>query len=283
MPKVFRCIRFLNPATAIVVVGCCLLLLNNCTGTGGVMARVAKKDVVFTPNDWPQAVPGNVFRPELEEKLPAVVLIHGGVKIGDDGRWLMNGIGRKLSDRGYYVLNITYRNVRDWNYPSQLRDVQEAINWLRVNAEEEGVDPTRIAVWGYSAGGYLGQLAGMKEGSEDVDVKAIVAGSAPTDLIVYANGRLVKKHLGGEGNLEARIDEASPIMHVTANSPPVFLYHGTEDKLVQPVHTSELAKALGKKGVTNEVFWLHGKGHISAFFGQDEAVEAAIDFLDRYL
>ncbi|MGJ8642516.1 MAG: prolyl oligopeptidase family serine peptidase [Luteolibacter sp.] len=256
-------------------------MLNSCIGGG--MGKISKRDVVFTPAEWPQPVPGNIFRPEAEGELPAVLLIHGGVKIGDDGRWLMDGIGRKLSDRGYYVLNITYRNVRDWNYPSQLQDVQEAIHWLRSNAEEEGVDPARIAVWGYSAGGYLGQLAGLKEGREDADVKAIVAGSAPSDLIVYANGKLVKKHLGGEENLEARIDEASPIMHVTENSPPVFLYHGTDDKLVQPVHTSELAQALGKKGVTNEVFWLHGKGHISAFFGQDDAVDAAMDFLDRHL
>lgn len=261
---------------------CSVLMLSGCIG-GARMGKITKKDVVFTPLDWPQAIPGNVFRPVSEGKLPAVVLIHGGVKIGDDGRWLMDSIGRKLSDRGYYVLNITYRNVRDWHYPSQLRDVQEAIKWLRTNAEQEGIDPDRVAVWGYSAGGYLGQLAGMKEGEEEARVKAIVAGSAPSDLIVYANGRLVQRHLGGYENLEARIDEASPIMHVTENSPPVFLYHGTEDELVQPVHTSELAQALGKKGVVNEVFWLHGKGHISAFFAQDEAVAAAIDFLDRHL
>lgn len=282
MPGLHRCMFLLAKSHVLFVVGCAALMLNSCIGGGG-MGKITKKDVVFTPADWPQAVPGNVFRPEAEGKLPAVVLIHGGVKIGDDGRWLMDGIGRKLSDRGYYVLNITYRNVRDWNYPSQLRDVQEAIKWLRINAEEESIDPDRIGVWGYSAGGYLGQLAGMKEGNEDAKVKAIVAGSAPSDLIVYANGRLVKEHLGGGEDLEARIDEASPIMHVTENSPPVFLYHGTEDELVQPVHTSELARALGKKGVVNEVFWLHGKGHISAFFGQDDAIEAAINFLDRHL
>lgn len=280
--ELHRFAYFLAGSRAIFAVACSVLMLNSCAGGGGV-GKIAKKGVVFTPADWPQAVPGNVFQPEAEGKLPAVVLIHGGVKIGDDGRWLMNGIGRKLSNRGYYVLNITYRNVRDWNYPSQLQDVQEAIKWLRTHAEEENIDPERIGVWGYSAGGYLGQLAGMKEGSEDVDVKAIVAGAAPSDLIVYANGRLVKKHLGGDENLEARIDEASPIMHVTKNSPPVFLYHGTEDKLVQPVHSIELAQALGKEGVANEVFWLQGKGHISAFFGQNKAVEAAIDFLDQHL
>ena len=247
------------------------------------MENVERKNVVFTPEDWPEAIPGNVFRPEAEDKVPAVVLIHGGVKIGDDGRWLMNGIGRKLSDRGYYVLNITYRNVRDWGYPSQLRDVQEAIHWLRSNAEEEGVDPDRIAVWGYSAGGYLAELAALKEGNEDAEVKAIVAGSAPSDLIVYANGGLIRKHLGDEGDYQERIDEASPIMHVTENSPPTFLYHGTEDKLVQPVHSNELARALDAEGVVNEVFWLQGKGHIMAFFSQKKAVAAAIDFLDRHL
>jgi acetyl esterase/lipase len=269
-------------ACSLFAVCCSVLLLNACIGGGGV-GSVTKKDVVFTPADWAEAIPGNVFRPEGDGKHPAVVLIHGGVKIGDDGRWLMDGIGRKLSDRGYYVLNITYRNVRDWDYPSQLRDVQESIRWLRNNAEQESVDPDRIAVWGFSAGGYLAELTALTEGRDDADVKAIVAGSAPSDLIVYANGGLIRKHLGGEENYEKRIDEASPIMHVTKNSPPAFLYHGTKDKLVQPVHTSELALALGKHGVPHEVFWLQGKGHISAFFGQDEAIEAAINFLDRHL
>lgn len=280
---VFGSMRFLGRATALLAVCCTSLFLNSCIGIGGGMANVTKKDVMFTPDDWPEPVAGNIFRPEAEGKLPAVLLIHGGVKIGDDGRWLMNGIGRKLSDRGYYVLNITYRNVRDWDYPSQLEDVQEAIRWLRRNAESEGIDPNRIAVWGYSAGGYLGELVALKEGRDDMNVKAIVAGSAPSDLIVYANGGLIRKHLGGAENYEKRIDEASPIMHVTKNSPPAFLYHGTEDKLVQPVHTSELALALGKEGIPHEVFWLHGKGHISAFFGQDEAVDSAMDFLDSHL
>ena len=233
-----RLIRFVASLAA----GCGLALsLSSCAGDGGV--EVSRKNVVFTPENWPEEVPGNVFKPELEGKLPAVVLIHGGVKIGEDGRWLMNGIGRKLADRGYYVLNITYRNVSDWAYPSQLEDVQEAIHWLRTHAEEEGVDPDRIAVWGYSAGGYLGELAALTEGEDDAEVKAIVAGSAPSDLFVYANGALVREHLGDGADYDARVDEASPIMHVSKNSPPAFLYHGTKDKLVRPAHTSELALA----------------------------------------
>ncbi|MEP2777682.1 MAG: alpha/beta hydrolase [Luteolibacter sp.] len=275
--------RFFRSLCTMLAVACSVLLLDSCVGIGGGMGPITKKDVVFTPAHWPQEIPGNVFRPETGDKLPAVLLIHGGVKIGDDGRWLMNGIGRKLSDRGYYVLNITYRNVRDWKYPSQLRDVQAAIRWMREHAEKEGIDPDRIAVWGYSAGGYLGELAALSKGVDDVQVKAIVAGAAPSDLIVYSNGRLIRDHLGGEGDYERRIDEASPIMHVTKNSPPTFLYHGTDDKLVKPEHTSGLAQALGREGVVNEVFWLHGKGHISTFFGQDEAVDAAMDFLDRHL
>lgn len=267
----------------LAVIFCGALMVGSCVGGGGGVMR--RSEVVFTPEDWPEALPGRIFRPAegAEEGLPAVVLIHGGVKIGDDGRWLMNGIGRRLSRRGYYVLNITYRNVRDWDYPSQLRDVQEAIRWVRRHAEEEGVDPGRIGVWGYSAGGYLGEFAGLLEGSEDSDVRAIVAGAAPSDLMAYSDVELVQKHLGGEGEFERRIDEASPIMHVSGASPPTFLYHGTRDRLVRPAHTSELAQALSREGVAHEVFWLEEKGHFSAFFWQDEAVEAALDFLDRYL
>lgn len=243
-----------------------------------------RRHVVYTPKSWPTDVPGDTFRPDSPDLSPAVLLIHGGVKIGDDGRWVMNGIARKLVKRGYYVLNITYRDGAHWPYPAPLEDVQQGLQWLRKNAKNEGVDPGRIGVFGYSAGGYLGALAALRKGDEDMGVKAIVAGGTPTDLSVYANGTLVQSFLGsgGEPSME-RFYDASPLTHVTPESAPVFIYQGLGDKLVRPDHAEKFEAVLQHYGVPHQVYWIPKKGHISTFFFPSGAVDASIDFLDEYL
>jgi acetyl esterase/lipase len=63
----------------------------------------------------------------------------------------------------------------------------------------------------------------------------------------------------------------------------VFIYHAGLDSLV-PIRNAEAYKvALDQAGVTNEFFVIRGHGHISAHFFDGAAVDAALDFLDRYL
>lgn len=240
------------------------------------------REVIITPPNWPVDVPGTVFKPKTDEAAPAVLLIHGGVKIGKDGRWVMNGISRKLARRGYFVLNITYRDGADWPYPAPLEDVEQGLRWLKRNAEAEGIDPDRIGVFGYSAGGYLGALAAFRE--KIGEVKAVVAGGTPTDLTVYANGRLVQGFLGNDGlpSME-RFYDASPLTHVSSESPPVFIYHGEGDDLVRPDHTEKFQFVLSHYRVPHEVYWIPKKGHVTTFFFPSGAIDAAIDFLDIHL
>ena len=254
-----------------------VLLLNSCVGFGGS----GKRQIVYTPADWPERVEGTVFEPTGERPAPAVLLIHGGVKLGDDGRWVMGGIARKLAARGYYVLNITYRPIGGAPYPAQLQDVRAALDWMRENAETEGIDPERIAVFGYSAGGYLGLLAATDEREGDPNIKAVVAGATPTDLRVYENGDLLKRYFGlTENPYPDEMAEASPLTYVSKKTPPVFIYYGTDDGLVRPEHSEALVRRLENFRVPYEVFKIPGKGHVGAFFSSSGAVDEAIDFLD---
>ena len=145
-----------------------------------VMASCADRSVVYTPEHWPEKIRGSIFRPKTDKPAPAVLLIHGGVKLGQDGRWVMNHTAEKLRKRGYYVFSITYRSLSESTYPSQLRDVRMALKWMYENAEAEGINQDRLAVFGYSAGGYLGALAALDKREGDFGVKAIVAGGTPT-------------------------------------------------------------------------------------------------------
>ena len=152
---------------------------------------------------------------------------------------------------------------------------------MRENHESLHIDTSRIATFGYSAGGHLAALIGLdpKNG-----IKAIVAGGAPADLSFWPDGKLTGLLLGGplKGH-EAIYREASPVTYVRKDSPPVFIYHGTADDLVPVEHPKAFIAALEAKGVKHEVYWVKGRSHILAHLFPASAISKAIDFLDRNL
>ncbi len=242
---------------------------------------VLTRDIVFTPATWPAPVLGDLYRPVGVDSAPAVLLIHGGGWTGSDGRWQMAPIAKKLVKRGYVVLNVTYRLAPRWIYPAPVDDLKQAVEWMRSHAQENGVDPQRIGVFGYSAGGYLAALTGF---DETLKIRAIVAGGAPSDLMLCPGGDLVPQFLGGtRQEIPDRFREASPVNHITPQSPPVFIYHGGADKLVPPEHAWDFSAALEKKRVSHELFWIPHRDHIPAFLLPGRSVDLAVEFLDRHL
>jgi len=242
------------------------------------------RDIVYTPENWPVPVLGDLYRPRAAQPAPAVLLVHGGGWTGKDGRWQMTPIARKLAKRGYVVFNVTYRLAPRWIYPAPVEDLREAVKWLRAHAAENGIDPARIATFGYSAGGYLAALTGLTGGAESSHIRVIVAGGAPSDLTFYPGGDLVPQFLGGtQQEIPQRFKDASPVNYVTRHSPPMFIYQGTNDHLVRPEHALAMIAALEKNHVFHETYWIEGRDHIAAFLLPAGSVDAAIDFLDRQL
>ncbi|RYD27155.1 MAG: alpha/beta hydrolase [Verrucomicrobiaceae bacterium] len=230
--------------------------------------------------DWPEPVHGDFYQPRnVSGPVPAVLLIHGGGWTGEDGRWQMDPIAKKLVKRGYAVFNVTYRLAPKWIYPAPVDDLNHALAWMRSHAEERGIDAGNISTYGYSAGGYLAAMIGLPE---KAGIRAIVMGGAPSDLSFYAGGDLVPQFLGGRRDeIPEVFREASPVNHVSRHSPPVFLYHAAEDKLVKPEHLHAMTAALDEKGVRHEVLLIPGRGHIGAFLLPGNSVGEAIGFLDR--
>lgn len=248
------------------------------------------RDLVYTPDGWPKTLTAEVYRPQGAGPFPSVLAIHGGAwKRGDYG--YTKSLAKRLAARGYLVVSIEYRLVPDYVWPAPLQDVQQALRWMRSPAGMAlGIDPQRIASFGYSAGGHLAALvAGIaddpKFGAPGTQVKAVVAGGIPSDLPRFKNGKLVPAFIGGSWEQKsADFIAASPITYVRSGHPPVFIYHAGLDLLV-PIEQAEIYRdALTKAGVTNEYFVIRGHGHVSAaLLGDGEAVQQAIEFLDRYL
>ncbi|MFC4252768.1 alpha/beta hydrolase [Sinimarinibacterium flocculans] len=246
------------------------------------------RDIRFTPDDWPQPLLADLYRPDGPGPHPSVLLIHGGAwKRGD--REQVEGLAERIAERGYLVVNTTYRLVPAYIYPAQLQDIQQALRWMRTDGRHHGIDPQRIGAFGYSAGGHLAALAGHvandpRLGDPQTRVQAIVAGGTPADLTLYEGGKLVPAFLGGSREqIPERFREASPAFHVDAADPPVFIYQATLDYLVPLAQAERYKSALDEAGVVNELFLIRGHGHISGFFADGAAVEAALAFLDRHL
>ena len=246
------------------------------------------RDVTISPPDWPQALPADLYHPDGPGPFPAVLVLYGGGWRSGE-RTQLESIARALASRGYVALASTYRLAPAFTFPAQLRDVQLAVRWMRAHAQAQAIDPQRIGAWGYSAGAHLAALlGGIGPGDALYEpgtrIAAVVAGGTPSDLTKFTGGTLVPQFIGGthDEKLE-QFRAASPVHYVSADDPPVFLYHGGFDRLVPPDQATDYRTLLDAAGVPNELLILRGRGHITAFLTDGAAVDAGLEFLDRHL
>ncbi|MBM0108825.1 alpha/beta hydrolase [Steroidobacter sp. S1-65] len=283
-------IRHALLATALLLTGCAShegRPSNARIGSVGPVAVTVTRDFVYTPAHWPQPLKADLYKPAGNGPFPAVVMIHGG---GWEGRSRddMNDISQRVAERGYVVLNMSYRFAPQWHFPAQLQDVQQAIIWLREHASDLNVLKNRIGAWGYSAGAHLAALAGVTSPDdkwfvEGTRVQAVVAGGTPVDLRYYKNGPLTNGLIGA--SYERNPDlwrEASPLALVSGDDPPMFLYHGTFDITVGDNNAHAMYQALNANGIPAELYLMRGLEHLSTFI-VDRPVDNGIDFLDLYL
>ena len=246
----------------------------------------------FSPEGWPEALHADIYQPKGEGPFPAVLLVHGGGWARGEPAD-MKGIAEELAAAGFVVMNAAYRFAPTYPFPAQLHDLQQALRWLRAEAPRFDVDPERVAGFGYSAGAHLVALLGLAAADEALDsahggsetrLQAVVAGGTPTDLRKFEGGKLVPQFLGGnQQQVPDAYHLASPIVHVTPEAPPFYLYHGGSDMLVSVDHAEDFAAALDAAGVHVELYRMRLRGHITAFLGDGTAVGRAIAFLRAQL
>lgn len=275
------------PLLMLLLSGCITHLRSPDAGLPAVPAPVqtefTMRTVTYSPSDWPQVLQGDLYQPRGAGPFPGVVMVHGGGWDGRDRRD-MDGISKKLARRGYLVLNIDYRLAPQFLYPASLEDTRQATRWLRANARALKLDAGRIAGWGYSAGAHLVALAATADAGAATRLQAVVAGGLPSDLPHYPVSPIITRYIGAPyAQKEAVWIEASPARRVTKDSPPMFVYHGSWDRLVYPDDAQTMKAALDAAGVRNELYLVHGLGHILTFVLGFGAETSGMDFLDRTL
>ena len=104
----------------------------------------------------------------------------------------------------------------------------------------------------------------------------------PAALPAFGSGRLLRQLLGAELEEQPdRYQRASPVTHVSAATPPFFLFHGTMDMLVPFSQAERFAEALDAQGVYHEIYRMRLRGHVTSFLTAGNAVDQAARFLAR--
>jgi len=197
---------------------------------------------------------------------PLVVSIHGGSWNSGDASQLP-AINHYLALRGYRVAAITYRLAPEHCFPIQRDDIVRAIDWLRDQGETLGIDPTRVALLGRSAGAHLALDAGcaLNDGRAPSSwgaIRSVVAYYPPSDLnwswanptnprVLDTFGTIGAFMGGSPQERGAAFDEASPYNHIGSSSPATLLMHGGRDELVFAEQSRRLARRLEADGVTH--------------------------------
>lgn len=214
--------------------------------------------------------------PEGEGPFPVAILVHGGgwsrgdkrsVPLGDSADvtpWFAPLTAAKFT---WFSLN--YRLAPQHRWPACFEDVQTAIRWVKAHAAEFKGDPTRIAIFGHSAGGHLAALAGVL-GEGDTRVQAVVGFAPVTDFEFELPARgglstsLQNLHDQPKEVTPASLAilrETAPINHVKPGLPPFLLLHGDADKTV-PYQTSLNFQAkLRANGVSCDLITIPGAPH----------------------
>lgn len=237
----------------------------------------------------------DVFSPTQAESLrPGIVMIHGGGwKSGDKELQIPMAIA--LAEKGYVTSVVEYRLSPEAQYPAAIHDVKEAIRWLKVHANEIGLDTTQIAISGSSAGGQIAALVGMTNSLEYEGFTELSASSAVQAIIDMdgvlafhhpesAEGQVASEWLGGTYEQKPEVwDEASPLYLKAPEMVPILFINSQYPRF--HAGRDELIVKLTEKGVYSEVHTFPGSPHPFWLYDTwfNTTVEIMADFLGKTL
>jgi acetyl esterase/lipase len=219
----------------------------------------------------PQAGRITVHRPpEGKSNGAAIVICPGGgygtLVVGPEG----HGIATWLNKHGITGIVLEYRLPKG-RQDVPLYDAARALRMAHFYAKDWNLDPKRIGIMGFSAGGHLASSVATtcsdstSDSPDPIDQKSYAADFVILIYPVISMGELAhagcRRNLLGEKPARGLIEEFSNEKHVTDATPPTFLAHAVDDKVVVIDHSRLFYQALKEHDVPAELLELPKGGH----------------------
>ena len=249
------------------------------------------KAITYESRDG-KKIRGFITVPNSKPPYPLVVMPHGGPFVGENPSY--DEWAQLMANHGYMVLQPQYRGSTSYGldfYKAAFINGGEGGHKMQDDKDDGALylvdqglaDPDKLAMFGWSYGGYAALIAATRE--EQI-YQCAIAGAAVADNIQqlnYYRGQMARNPSSGAiEQIKMWEESISPIKEVEKVNIPLFVIHGSVDQRVPPEHAEKYIKALEKHGIPHKSMWLEGADHFYSTLFYRHNVKfytALIDFL----
>jgi acetyl esterase/lipase len=266
------------------------------------------RDVVYG-RKFGMALTMDVWKPRKQNGTGVIFVISGAFKSGIemvDSGFFGPVIFKPFLDRGYALFLVSHGAQPRFTVSEIVPDIHRAVRFIRIHAEDHGVDPNRLGIMGASSGGFLSLTIGVagqpgdRAAKDLVDrassrVQAVACFCPPSDLVNYGKAdrtiveyepvQFVWHAFGVQGKPRDEqlkvLRELSPLAAVSRDTPPPLIIHGDSDPKVPHEQSERFMAKLAEHKVPHQLITRQNAGHGWPEMAKDHALLA--DWFDQHL
>jgi len=243
-----------------------------------------KRDIAYGPDERNKL---DVFAPEKADGArPVIIFVHGGAYIAGNKRTgtspFYDNIMLAVVKSGFVGVNMTYRLAPAHPFPAATEDLSKAVQWVLENIAASGGDPSRVYLWGQSAGAtHVGNYIAHAQfyGPKGLGLKGAILMSGVFDQIVFPTAPHVVAYFGED---RAKYEERSSLKGIVASKLPLLVMNAEIDPPEFEAQSVLLNDALCAAGRCPTRLILAGHSHMSEVYSINTADRQVMDAVTAF-